>query len=87
MKENRRKQMDNLLNNKNYLEGLQEIRQINAEFQRDEDEDEDDLSRTLNPDEIVNGKDSQRKRAPTELPPIKRPNSVKKRPRKAPVVV
>ena len=94
IKESQKRQMDNLLNNQEWLEGLQEIRKINAENQGcdleghvvDEAlEDSQDLQELEPPS---SGKiNKQKAKQIVELPPIKRPNSVKRRPRKAPVVI
>lgn len=83
-----------MLNNQEWLEGLQEIRKINAENQgcdlerhiADEaPEDSQDLQELEPPS---SGKiNKQKAKQIVELPPIKRPNSVKRRPRKAPVVI
>lgn len=83
--------MDNIIN-KEWLEGLQEIREINAAHQ---DEETADGARTPSRagdfDEMEppsSGKiEKQKQKQIVDLPPIKRPNSVKRRPRKAPVVV
>jgi hypothetical protein len=77
IREHQKKQMDNVIN-KEWLDGLEEIRKINAEYDKDDDPCEGDLSakrEQLNQtiDRTTHSSHQENEKKPGELPPQKGP--------------